>query len=141
MMKTIAEQGSDLRTATLRLARRLRAEKADDELSDGQYSVLALLYLHGPNTLGALADREHISPPSMNRTVNCLEESGYLVRETDEVDRRKVNISLTETGTETVRATTQKRDTWLRNQLSELSPDEREIVASAADIMKRFATS
>ena len=29
----------------------------------------------------------------MNRTVNCLEETGYMERTADDIDRRKVNIA------------------------------------------------
>ncbi len=129
-----------MRMATLRLARRLRAEKADDDLSDGQFAVLAALYVHGPHTLGALAEREHISPPSMNRTVNCLEGLGSLAREADAEDRRKVNISLTEAGTTVVDETVKKRDRWLTRQMREITPEERATLASAAEIIRRLAT-
>ena len=126
--------------ATLRLARRLRAEKADDDLSDGQLAVLGSLFVHGPHTLGALAEREHISAPSMNRTVNCLESLGYLAREADPDDRRKVNISLTDSGSTVVTETTKKRDRWLTRQLRELDAEERATLASAAEILRRLAT-
>lgn len=126
--------------ATLRLARRLRAEKADDDLSDGQLAVLGGLFVHGPHTLGALAEREHISAPSMNRTVNCLEELGYLAREADPDDRRKVNISLTESGSTVVTETTKKRDRWLTRQMRELDSEERATLAAAAEILRRLAT-
>jgi DNA-binding IclR family transcriptional regulator len=66
----------------------MRTQKAVDSMSDGQFAVLAGLSIHGPHTLGDLADRERVSAPSMNRTVNCLEESGYLTRTVDEGDRR-----------------------------------------------------
>src|SRR5919112_3342501 len=102
-MATIAEQSSELRMATFRLARRLRAQKADQALSDAQFAVLGVLYRHGgTRTLTELAEQERVSAPSMNRTVNCLEESGYLTRVTDDVDRRKVNIALTESGRDVV---------------------------------------
>ena len=87
---TAAPESSELRMSIFRLARRLRAERADDSLSDGQFAVLAHLSIHGAHTLGALAERERVSPPSMNRTVNCLEESGYLRREGDPDDGRRV---------------------------------------------------
>lgn len=138
--KTIAEQSSDLRMGTFRLARRLRAEKSVDDLSDPQFSVLGGLYTHGPNTLGALAERDRVSAPSMNRTVNCLEESGYITREADEHDRRKVTISLTEAGHATVTETVRKRDAWITQQLRALTPEERETLAAAAIIMRRLAT-
>ena len=86
---------SELRMATFRLARRLRAQRAVDTMSDGQFAVLAALSIHGEHTLGQLADRERVTAPSMNRTVSLLEEAGYLTRTPDDDDRRKVTIALT----------------------------------------------
>lgn len=140
MAKTIGEQSSELRIATFRLARRLRAEKADGELSDAHFSVLAGLHVHGSETLTALADREGVSAPSMNRTVNCLEEWGYIERIADESDRRKVIVALTDTGHETVKNTVKKRDRWLHQQLRALSPEDRATLAAATDLMRRLAT-
>ncbi|UCR88141.1 MarR family winged helix-turn-helix transcriptional regulator [Mycetocola spongiae] len=140
MPLTLSEHATQLRLGTFQLARRLRAEKADDELSDGQFSVLAALYVHGPHTLGALAEREHVSPPSMNRTVNCLEKNEYLSRLEDPADRRRVTIALTEAGTALVRDTVTQRDAWISKQLLTLTPEERDTIARAAEIMRRLAT-
>ncbi len=71
----LSTAASDLRMATFRLARRLRSQRAVDTMSDGQFAVLAALSVHGQHTLGELADRERVSAPSMNRTVNGLEET------------------------------------------------------------------
>lgn len=140
MAKTIAEQASDLRMGTFRLARRLRAERADDELSDGQLSVLFGLRAIGAHTLSELAEREHVSAPSMNRTVNCLEDLGYLTRVPDATDKRKVHIQLTDAGSDLVKNTVKKRDAWLHNQLRALDTTDRETLAKAADLMRRLAT-
>ena len=139
-MATIAEQSSELRLATFRLSRRLRAEKTDEALSDGQVAVLGVLFRHGAQTLTQLAERERVSAPSMNRTVNCLEETGYLQRVADDVDRRKANISLTDAGRELVKATTSKRDAWLTMRLRELSKEDRAVLARAAELMGGLAT-
>lgn len=130
---------SDFRMATFRLARRLRSERAVDSMSDGQFAVLAALKVHGPHTLGELADRERVSAPSMNRTVNALEESGYLSRTADADDRRKVNIQLTDAGLAVVEETVRRRDSWLEHALEELTPDERDILERAAAIMREVA--
>lgn len=136
---TEASLASDFRMATFRLARRLRSERAVDSMSDGQFAVLAALKVHGPHTLGELADRERVSAPSMNRTVNALEESGYLSRTADADDRRKVNIQLTDAGLAVVEETVRRRDSWLEHALEELAPDEREVLAHAAAIMREVA--
>ena len=139
-MATIAEQSSELRLATFRLSRRLRAEKSDEALSDGQVAVLGVLFRQGAQTLTQLAERERVSAPSMNRTVNCLEETGYLQRVADDIDRRKANISLTDAGRELVKATTSKRDAWLTVRLRELSKEDRAVLARAAELMGGLAT-
>lgn len=135
----LADEASEFRMATFRLARRLRSQRAVDSMSDGQFAVLAALSHYGPHTLGELADRERVSAPSMNRTVNCLEESGYLSRTPDETDRRKVNIALTEGGRGVVAETVRRRDSWLEESLSALSAQERATLAAAAAIMREVA--
>lgn len=130
---------SDVRMATFRLARRLRAQRAVDTMSDAQFAVLAGLKMHGPHTLGELADRERVTAPSMNRTVNCLEEDGYLTRTPSEEDRRKVIIELTGAGLTVVEETVRRRDAWLEEALGELSDEERDTLLAAAAIMRRVA--
>ncbi len=95
----LSREASDLRIATFRLARRMRTQRAVDSMSDGQFAVLAGLSVHGPHTLTELADRERVSAPAMNRTVNCLQDAGYISRSADENDGRKVVIDLTARGT------------------------------------------
>jgi len=136
----LSAAASELRMATFRLARRLRAQRAVDEMSDGQFAVLAALTVHGPHTLGELAERERVSAPSMNRTVNCLEESGYVARTPDEQDRRKVNVSLTDAGRAVVEETTRRRDSWLEGALASLDDDDRAVLAHAAAIMREVAS-
>lgn len=136
----LAAEASEVRIATFRLARRLRAERAIDSMSDGQFAVLATLKVHGPHTLGELADRERVSAPSMTRTVNCLEDSGYLTRTPDETDRRKVNIALTDAGLGVVEETVRRRDAWLESILEGLPPESRLLLARAAGIMLEVAS-
>lgn len=139
-MATIAELSTDLRMAAFRFTRRMRAQKADQALSDAQFAVLGALYRGGTLTLTQLAERERVSAPSMNRTVNCLEEAGYIERTADEVDRRKTNIELNEAGVVLVKATISQRDAWLTTRLRELSKEDRAVLARAAELMGGLAT-
>ena len=134
----LSREASDLRIATFRLARRMRTQRAVDSMSDGQFAVLAGLSVHGPHTLGELADRERVSAPAMNRTVNCLQDSGYVSRSADEHDGRKVVIDLTDDGRAVVEETARRRDAWVEGALVEIEPDERAILAQAAAIMQRM---
>lgn len=137
--EALAGAASSLRIATFRLSRRMRTQRAVDSMSDGQFAVLAALWIHGSHTLGELAERERVSAPSMNRTVNCLQESGYVARAADETDGRKVVISLTDEGRAVVDETARRRDAWVESALADLSPAERETLAQAAEIMERMA--
>jgi DNA-binding MarR family transcriptional regulator len=130
---------SQLRIAIFRLARRMRTQRAVDSMSDAQFAVLAALWVHGPHTLGDLADRERVSAPSMNRTVNCLQDSGYVARSADETDGRKVVISLTDVGRTVVDETARRRDAWVEAALADLTAAERDALARAAEIMERMA--
>ena len=134
----LSREASDLRIATFRLARRMRTQRAVDSMSDGQFAVLAGLFVHGPHTLTELADRERVSAPAMNRTVNCLQDAGYISRSADENDGRKVVIDLTDEGRAVVDETARRRDAWVEEALAEIAPDEREILAKAAAIMQRM---
>jgi DNA-binding MarR family transcriptional regulator len=134
----LSREASDLRIATFRLARRMRTERAVDSMSDGQFAVLAGLSVHGPHTLGELADRERVSAPAMNRTVNCLQDSGYVTRSADENDGRKVVIDLTDDGRAVVEETARRRDAWVEEALAEIEPNERRILAQAGAIMQRM---
>lgn len=135
----LADDASQLRMGVFRFARRMRTERSVDSMSDGQFAVLAGLYLHGPRTLGELAERERVSPPSMNRTVNFLQDAGYVRRSADQSDGRKVVITITDDGRTVVDETTRRRDAWVEKVLADIDDQERATLAAAAVILQRLA--
>jgi DNA-binding MarR family transcriptional regulator len=134
-------QAAELRVSLLKVARRLRSEKSDRELSDSQYSTLAVLDRCGPLTPRALAEYERVQPPSMTRTLAGLLERGLVDRSSDLVDRRQVIVRLTEPGALAVKETRRRRDAWLARRLAELHPSERAVLAEASEILRRIADS
>lgn len=134
---SLSTEASDLRAATLRLARRIRQQRSVTGMTDGQFAVLVNLHRHGPHTLSALADRDGVTAPSMNRTVNALEEAGYVTRVADADDRRRVRIAITDAGHDVVDDTVTRRDTWLAQLLSGLDAGERRTLHEAAEIILR----
>ncbi|GLJ62633.1 MarR family transcriptional regulator [Microbacterium barkeri] len=133
----LSSDASEIRAAVFRLSRRLKQQRAVSDMTDGQFAVLVALKVHGPHTLSALAEREGITAPSMNRTVNCLEELGHLSRTENGDDRRKVDIQITESGRRVVEETARRRDEWLSKVLADLSPEDRQTLRSAAAIIMR----
>lgn len=130
---------TDLRMATFRLARRLRCARAVDAMSDAQLAVLATLRMHGRRTITALAERERVTAPSMTNMINGLEEQGYVVRTPDAEDRRRVQVDITDAGTEIVAQTIRRRDELLADMLAELDFTEEELVTlrEASALMRK----
>ncbi len=134
-----ADAATHLRIGVFRFARRMRTERAVDSMSDGQFSVLAALVIDGPQTPGQLAERERVSAPSMNRTVNCLEDLGYAARSADTTDGRKVIVTITDAGRGVVDETVKRRDAWVERALATVTDADRETLVRAAAIMQGLA--
>lgn len=128
----------DLRLLLQRVARRIRAERGDETISDSQLSVLFNLELSGPLSPSALAAVEHISPPAMTRTINSLEQRGLVARERHEEDARRVAVILTPAGEEVVAATRRLRTEWFAQRLAGLSAQERAALDAAAPVLRRI---
>ncbi len=131
----------ELRHAIMRASRRIRQERSVDDVTPGQYSVLAGLDNHGPLTPREIAAHEKVQPPSMTRTIAALEELGLVSRTDHPTDGRQVLVGLTPEGATVVRETRKRRDAWLAKRLAELSADERDTLARAAEILQRVAAS
>ena len=138
--RTDAGLASELRLSVMRLRRRLAGERhPDNELSINQMGVLGVLARRGALTVGELAAAEKVQPPSMTRTVNCLEESGDVVRRPHETDGRQVVVQLSEQGRGRLLADRDRRDAWLARRLRDLTPEERAVLRQAAPILADLA--
>ena len=136
---TVPSLAADLRVALGRANRRVRAERGSAGLSDPQFSVLALLTRNGSMTPGQLAEADRVQPPTMTRTVSCLADLGLVVKAEHPSDGRQVVVSLTDRGQAEVRETRRRRDVWLTAQLTAMTPDERDVLARAAVLLRRIA--
>src|SRR3954447_24804251 len=140
--RTDAGLASELRLSVMRLRRRLAGERhPDNELSMGAMSVLGCLFRNGDLSVGELASHERVQPPSMTRTVNALDEGGYISRRAHETDGRQVVVVLSEQGRTTLLADRARRDAWLARRLRELTADERAVLRRAAPRLERLATT
>jgi DNA-binding MarR family transcriptional regulator len=138
--RTDAGLASELRLSVMRLRRRLAAERhPDNELSLGAMAVLGALYRNGDLTIGELAGHERVQPPSMTRTVNWLEQEGYVARRRDDSDGRQVLVSLSDTGRAVVLADRARRDAWLARRLRDLTREQRAVLRQAAPILQDLA--
>jgi DNA-binding MarR family transcriptional regulator len=136
----VAESAGWIRAVVGQLHRRLRQVDNAGILTPSQSAVLNRLYREGPASQGELAAAEHVRQQSMAATLGVLDELGYLARTPDPADRRRVVISLSESGTDTVRGVFQHRDEWLAQALlDELTPAELDAVTRVLPLLQRVA--
>jgi DNA-binding MarR family transcriptional regulator len=142
-MPTVTETAlaSSLRLSVMRLARRLRAQRADTSLTLSQLAALATLDVHGALTPGELAAHEKISPPSMTKIVAVLESSGFVDRTPHPTDGRQVLLGVSREGQALIKENRLRRDVWLTQRLKDLDPDELAVLRSAVGILDRLASS
>jgi DNA-binding MarR family transcriptional regulator len=129
----------DLRRGTLRLARRLRAERPAGALSANKVLVLAYLSRMGPSTPGAIAEAERQRPLSLTRVFTDLRREGLITRSRSTEDRRASVLALTSAGRDALAADMAGRDAWLAGALDELSEAEVELLGIAGRLMTRVA--
>jgi DNA-binding MarR family transcriptional regulator len=125
-----------LRLVIARTARRLR-QQAGEELSPSQATALATIDRHGPLTPSELAVRERIQRPTATRLIARLEETGFVDRTPDPLDRRSCVVSLTPAGDELLDRVRTRKDAYLARRLRDLDADERATLDRAAAILER----
>src|SRR3954451_11776058 len=128
-----------LREAITRLNRRVRQERPVGDLTFSQLSALTSLQLAGALTPRELADTERVQPPTMTKIVGKLEERGLVARTPHPTDGRQVILAPTEKGRAVYAQFEQARNQWLALQLAELSPEERDTLERAAEILQQVA--
>jgi DNA-binding MarR family transcriptional regulator len=136
-----ADLAASLRIGAMRLSRRLRVERADDDLTLTQLSVLGTLARHGALPIGEIAAHENVKPPSMTRTVAYLEELGLVTRRSSTTDGRQVVVDLTDEALRVMDADRRRRDAWLAQRLAALTPAQRALLLEAAPLLDELASS
>jgi DNA-binding MarR family transcriptional regulator len=132
---------SELRTTVMRLARRLRNQRADTTMSLGQLAALGSLERHGPLTPGELAAHERVQPPSMTRIVAALEAAGLVTRTDHPTDRRQVLVAVSPAGKALIKDDRRRRDAWLAQRMRDLAPADLVVLHEAAAVLNRLADS
>jgi DNA-binding MarR family transcriptional regulator len=127
-----------LRTALLRLSRRLRRHEVAD-LTPTQLSALATVSRDGPLRLGDLAAAERIAPSTLTRLVSALEERGLVERSPVRGDARAWLISVTELGTVMLDRVRQETTSLLAENLLTLPADQLTALAAALPALEHLA--
>jgi DNA-binding MarR family transcriptional regulator len=136
-----AALASGLRLSVMRLARRMRAERAETSLTLTQLAALATLERRGPLTLGELAAQERVQPPSMTRIAASLHDAGLVTRGPHPTDGRQVLLEVAPAAVALLREDRRRREAWLAVRLAEMDDDDRAVLRRAADVLDRLAAS
>ncbi|WP_030546202.1 MarR family winged helix-turn-helix transcriptional regulator [Streptomyces albus] len=132
---------NSLRSAVMRLSRRLKHQRVDESLSPTEMSVLGTLARCGSATPGELARKEHVQPPSMTRIVALLEAKGLVRLEPHRDDRRQKVVTRTERAESMLEESRRKRNVWLAELCEGLTDEEWATLRAAAPVLEKLAES
>ena len=117
-------------------ASKLMRQAADEAMSRhgvrvGQNMVLEALWDSDGLTPGELAERLHVSTPTVVKSATRMEATGLVARRRDETDRRLVRLFLTDRGRSVQADIEAARDELARRATTRLTDAERRHLLSA----------
>jgi DNA-binding MarR family transcriptional regulator len=149
-MSAVSPEGRDAALAGLReefgallgAERRLRSRdshrKEPGGLTYAQVRALFVLGAHEESTAGEIAEQARLSPGAVSGMLDELEEAGIVSRVRCADDRRRVLVSLTDTGRKVLG---ERKRRWAKRWEDSMDGvDDRELEA-AAKVMRRIAAA
>lgn len=128
---------AELRLVIGQLVRRVRV--MEDE-PFAHRATLGYLDRDGPMTTSDLAHAQRVRPQSMARTVAQLAREDLVRFEPHPTDGRKTLVEITDAGRRAVHEGRVRRAGWLHQAIaSELTPEERHVLAAAVPLLHRMA--
>ncbi|WP_343670339.1 MarR family transcriptional regulator [Chitinophaga sp.] len=138
MSKTY-EVAAALRSTVTRLTRQLRKQNISSAFSNAELLTMGLLDQHGSMLPSALADLERISAQAISQIINKLVETGVVDRTTDESDKRKVLITLTENGKKHLEENRRIKEEWLVKAMDNVfSTEELALIEAFLPLLQRL---
>jgi DNA-binding MarR family transcriptional regulator len=133
-----AALATKLRLVAMRLARRLRQQSSDGDVSPSMLSVLVSVEASRSLTLGELAEIERVQPPTISRVIARLEESGLVSREADSGDRRVARVRLTAMGARFVARSRSRKNAYLARRMRSLDPEDVRKLEDALPVLEKL---
>src|SRR5258705_5799386 len=132
------ELAARVHSVALHLLRRLAQEDRATGVSAPRLSALSVLVFGGPRTIGALADVEGVTPPTMTRLVAAMVADGLVERLEDPADRRLVPVRASGSGRSLLLAGRDRRVSTLAAMVKTLTPKERRRLDAASATIERM---
>lgn len=103
----------------------------EEQVTPAQLRVLMVLTNRGPSTLNAVAKALGVHPSNATRACDRLVATGLLDRAFARTDRRKIRLTVTESGAALVDSVVQHRRMALARVLRRMSGEHRELLVTA----------
>ncbi|RZK52694.1 MAG: MarR family transcriptional regulator [Hymenobacter sp.] len=131
---------ADLRTVVARLVKKLRTHSPTrSTLSLTERAVLKLLEQQPHRLPSELAELEKVTTQAMSQILRHLLALGYITRQPDATDKRKVLIALAAAGQEFLQTARQAREEWLSQALRQhCSPAELALLRQALPVLTKL---
>jgi DNA-binding MarR family transcriptional regulator len=133
------QQTLHLLIALHRLLRTIRQAAPANGLYPTQLIVLNQLLQYGPMRVGELAAQVPCSQPTATTMVSNLEAMGLVARGPDPDDGRAIQVTLTDTGRETIISVAHGDAEIIAERLAELTPAEAAQVLAVAPLLERLS--
>jgi DNA-binding MarR family transcriptional regulator len=108
----------------------------DHHISLEQFNVLRFIR-RGVKTVADLAENLQISRPAISQTVDLLVEKGLVNRRQEPSDRRYVELTLTESGSELMQSIFTTNRAWMAEKMKSLTAQELDTLSAAFNLMKK----
>jgi DNA-binding MarR family transcriptional regulator len=132
-----AELAARVRVAVWRLARRMR-HASNPGITPTLHAALFCVEQHGPMTAGQLAAHEHVTKPTMTRTIAALLAQGLITRTPDPLDGRVTWLAITTEGKRLLQRSRRRSDEYLAKRVRALDAEDRRTLERAAAILERL---
>ena len=130
------ELADRVHSLAMQLLRRVRAADAETALSQARLSALSVLVFSGPRTVGELAAADQVTAPTMSRLVTALEREGYVRRETDSEDGRRVRVVATPDGVRALNEARRQRVSRVAAFLEGIDEEDRRTMMEATELLE-----
>ena len=136
----VNEIAENLRRVISRLLKILKNHTKNDELlSLTERSTLSSIYQYSEILPSELAVMEKVTAQSMSQIINKLLEHGFIKKTPSKTDKRKVIITITETGKKNVEKRRLEKQEWLAQSILEKTTQkEKELLVNAIKVLEKL---
>ena len=101
-------------------------KKSDTPYRKPEFQAMLFLSCKGKITMQELGEELHVTKPRVTALVSELLEKGFVVQSTDEKDKRKKYLSLSEKGVEYIELHRKAYETWFKSMWDKFDTREKE---------------